>query len=161
VTAKDTISPPWGFMSRQIPLLFRQYAVFFDKNDSCIDYFLEERSTHRHSSGLLTLSHEIFTGNIYVSKFYPEIYRKSNCRYLSAACFYLMVHHAVAQFSLADRCHVNLETDLPVFNNFYSRLNDFDFKIFYRRPCNRVYLRGTYHQYPFRAAEGIKELMKF
>lgn len=72
-----------------------------------------------------------------------------NCRYLSAACFYMIIHHAAGLFLLPDLCHVNLETDQGIYKKFYARLNEFDFKICYTRPAERVYVRGKYKQLPF------------
>lgn len=103
----------------------------------------------RRISKNLVVSHDLFSGSLYISKFYPEIFREVNCKYLSAACFYLIVHHAANIFCLSDNCCVNLETETAVYDNFYSRLNDFDFKIIYNRPSDRVFLTGQYHERSF------------
>ncbi len=144
-----TACVPWQFLSAQIPQLLKDYSICFDMEDTCIEYYIVSRDHHLLISRQLTISHEIFSGNIFVSKFYPEICQRLNSKYLSAACFYLIVHHAVRQFKLPDHCCVNLETEISIFDNFYSRLNDFNFKVFYHRPAQRVYLRGVYNKYPF------------
>ncbi len=138
-----------GFLNRQVPILFERFCLFFEKEATCIEYFLCTQKRLRPVSRSLIVSHEVFSGSIYVSKFYPEIHRELNCKYLSAAFFYIMVHHAAGQFLLPDHCRVNLETDDEVFHRFYSRLNDFDFRICYDWPCEKVYLRGHYRQTRF------------
>lgn len=109
----------------------------------------------RQISKTLVVSHDLFSGSLYVAKFYPELFREPNCKYLSAACFYLLTHHAIKIFHLSENCRVNIETEIAVFNNFYSRLNDFDFKIIYNRPSERVCLMGHYHEIPFMTDEII------
>jgi hypothetical protein len=100
----------------------------------------------------LILSHDRFASGLYVSKFYPQLFLTSDPRFLSAACFYLMVHHSASVFDLADHCRVSLETDTSVFEEFYSRLPEFHFRIAYHRPGRRVCLYGSYQQLPIDAA---------
>lgn len=137
------------FMLIHIPELLARFSLSYEMDDTCIEYYLFSKEKLAEISRSLIVSYEIFSKSLYVSKFYPEIYREMNCKYLSAACFYLMAHHAVRQFHLAENCCVNLETENNVFDTFYSRLNDFEFKIQCNRPSNRVYLRGHYHEIPF------------
>ncbi len=144
------------FLVINLPLLLKRFALSYEQDDSCLEYFLYSKEKMRQISKNLIISHDLFSKSLYVSKFYPELFRELNCKYLSAACLYLMVHHAVKIFHLSDHCCVNLETDTVVFNNFYSRLNDFDFKITYNRPSERVSLRGHYHEIPFNTDEVIQ-----
>lgn len=109
-----------------------------------MEYVLHKHTSKKQISKSLIISHEIFPNSLYVSKFYPEIYTQINCKYLSATCFYMIVHHAATTFDLPDHCNVNLETDRTVYNDFYARLDDFCFKICYARPAEHVYVRGTY-----------------
>nr|WP_320014745.1 hypothetical protein [uncultured Desulfobacter sp.] len=133
-----------NFLNQQIPRLNNRFLLTFSRDDTCMEYFLCNRHTGKQISKTLIVSHEIFSGSLYVSRFYPELYRQINCKYLSAACFYLMVHHAVNAFQLLDKCRVNLETDKAVFLQFYSRLPDFNFHIQYARPADKVCLTGNY-----------------
>lgn len=142
-------NPESLFLAHHIPILLNRFSLFYKKDATCIEYTLYKQSSNRQISKSLIVSHEIFPNSIYVSKFYPEIYKQLNCRYLSAACFYMLVHHAASTFLLPDHCNVNLETDQEVYKDFYARLNDFDFKIFHSRPAQRCYVRGQYHQMPF------------
>lgn len=119
------ITPKTGnhkFLNQQIPKLNNRFLLTCSRNDTCIEYFLCSKDTGQQISKTLIVSHEVFSGSIYVSRFYPELYRQINCKYLSAACFYLMVHHTVSTFKLLDKCRVNLETDKSVFSRFYERL---------------------------------------
>ncbi|WP_022665883.1 hypothetical protein [Desulfospira joergensenii] len=138
------------FLTRQIPILLSRFSISFEQELSCLEYFLSTPKDPRPFSRSLVVSHETFSDSLYVSKFYPEIYKELNCKYLSAACFYMIIHHAVSMFHLPDRCRVNLETDTGVFQKFYSRLNDFNFKICYTRPAEKVYLRGNYCETEFK-----------
>lgn len=137
------------FLAIHIPELLERFSLSYEKDQTCIEYFLFSKEKLTEISRSLIVSHEIFSQSLYVSKFYPEIYRELNCKYLSAACFYLMAHHAIRQFHLCDNCCVNLEAEDMVFDAFYSRLDDFDFKVKHNRPSNRVYVRGKYHEIPF------------
>ena len=136
------------FLMIQMPVLLNRFSFEYEQDDSCVEYFLYSKDTARQISKTLIVSHDLFSGSLYVSKFYPEINKEVHCKYLSAACFYMMAHHAVKLFHLADNCCVNLETDAGVFEKFYSRLDDFHFKINYTRPTDRVCLKGRYHKLP-------------
>lgn len=135
-----------NFLSQQIPRLNNRFLLNFSRDDTCMEYFLCNRHTGKQISKTLIVSHEVFSGSLYVSRFYPELYRQINCKYLSAACFYLIVHHAASVFQLPDKCRVNLETDKTVFLQFYSRLQDFNFHIRYARPSDKVCLTSNYQK---------------
>jgi len=135
-----------NFLNQQIPRFNNRFLLTFSRDDTCLEYFLCSRHTGTQISKTLIVSHEVFSGSLYVSRFYPELYRQINCKYLSAACFYLMVHHASSAFQLFDKCRVNLETDKAVFLQFYARLQDFNFYIRYARPVDKVYLTGNYQK---------------
>ncbi len=139
---------PFSFLMVQIPIFLKRFEISYAQDSSCIEYFLYSKEKEKQISRSLIVSHEIYSGSIYVSKFYPEIYKELNCKYLSAACFYMIIHHAAHIFHTANHCCVNLETENSVFEHFYSRLNDFDFKIFHPRPLEKVSLRGHYHSIP-------------
>nr|WP_319394377.1 hypothetical protein [uncultured Desulfobacter sp.] len=134
------------FLNQQIPKLNNRYLLTFSRDDTCMEYFLCSRQTGKQISKTLIVSHEAFSGSLYVSRFYPELYKEINCKYLSAACFYLLIHHAAGAFQLQNKCRVNLETDKEVFSQFYSRLQDFHFYIRYARPADKVYLTGNYEK---------------
>lgn len=117
-----------------------------------MEYFLRDLEKQSLVSLNLILSHDRFAHGLYVSKFYPQLFLTQDHRFLSAACFYLMVHHSAGVFGLADHCRVSLETDTAVYDEFYSRLPEFHFRIAYHRPCRRVCLYGSYHHLPINPA---------
>lgn len=144
--ASDRMDFP--FLKMHMPVLLKRFSLSYERDCSCIEYFLHNKEKNQISKNLF-VSHEIFSGSLYISKFYPEIYKEFHSKYLSAACFYMMAHHAIKIFHLGDNCCVNLETEVPVFKKFYSRLSQFDFKINYNRPSERVCLKGRYRELPF------------
>ncbi|MFH2093800.1 MAG: hypothetical protein ABIJ31_15680 [Pseudomonadota bacterium] len=134
-----------AFLCQYIPKLLNEFTISYQQDYSCIEYFLHSKEKNKQISKNLIVSHELFSHSLYVSRFYPELYKESGCRYLSAACFYMVAHHAIGLFDLKDNCCVNLEAETIIFNDFYSKLKEFDFKICYNRPCDRAYVRGHYH----------------
>lgn len=144
-----------GFLIVNVAKLLERFSISYEKNDTCIEYFLYSKEKFEEISKSLILSHELFSKSLYVSKFYPEIYKELNCKYLSAACFYMIARHAIEQFHLSDNCCVNLEADRIVFTDFYSKLKDFDFKVQCSRPGGRICLRGRYREIHF-STEMIK-----
>ncbi len=90
---------------------------------------------------------------VYVSKFYPQLFLETSSKYLSAACFYLLVCHTVHLFHLKDECPVWLETDKSVFCAFYAKLKEFDFCIHRSRVGERICLHGIFHELPIRMAD--------
>ena len=146
-----------NFLFVHVPQLFERFSLSYEKNDeTCIEYFLFSKEKVKEISRSLIVSHEIFSKSLYIAKFYPEIYKELNCKYLSAACFYMIAHHAIHEFHLTENCCVNLEAEDRVFNSFYSKLKDFNFKIQCNRPANRLYIRGRYHEMPL-STNGIKK----
>ncbi|MCG8531959.1 MAG: hypothetical protein MI749_15035 [Desulfovibrionales bacterium] len=135
-----------GFLTTHISCLEKRYELSYYRDGACIEYFLDSRQDHEPVSQNLILSWDSWHRGIYVSKFYPELYRRAASKYLSAACFYLMVHHAVHLFHLRDECQVWLETDAHVFKDFYAKLREFEFKISRDRVGDRVCLAGVFHE---------------
>ena len=130
-----------AFLMQHIPELLNRFSISFHQDDSCIEYFLFSKQQQKHISKNLIVSHESFSHSLYVSKFYPELYKELKCKYLSAALFYLMAHHAIGLFHLKENCCVNLESQIDVFNNFYSKLQDFNFQIHHNRPSDNVFVK--------------------
>jgi len=137
-----------GFLAANIPLLEKRFILSYARDYSCIEYFLDSRKTSEQVSENLILSWDIRAKGLYISKFYPRLYLESASKYLSAACFYLMIFHAVHEFHLKDECTVWLETDCDVFQSFYSKLREFDFVVSRARVGGRVCLKGVFHDFP-------------
>jgi hypothetical protein len=136
------------FMETQVKRLLERYFLTCTREDTCMEYFLWDVKTRDLVSLNLILSHDRFSRGIYISKFYPQLFLTHDCRFLSAACFYLLVHHSAGVFNLTDHCRVSLETEFAVYEEFYSRLADFHFRIGHPRPAHRVCVCGTYHGLP-------------
>lgn len=137
-----------GFLAANIPLLEERFSLSYTRDYSCIEYFLDSRKTSRQVSENLILSWDTRVKGLYISKFYPRLYLEEASKYLSAACFYLMVFHAVHEFHLKDECTVWLETDCGVFQDFYSKLREFEFVVSRSRVGERVCLKGVFHDFP-------------
>lgn len=134
-----------SFLATQIPLLENRFSLSYCQDGTCVEYFLDARDTGRHVSQNLILSLDAWSGGLYVSKFYPQLFLEEASKYLSAACFYLLVCHAVHLFHLKEECLVWLETDTRVFREFYAKLKEFEFGIFQSRVGDRVCLHGVFH----------------
>lgn len=137
-----------AFLSTHIPLLEDRFVLSYFQDGTCVEYFLDARDTGRHVSQNLILSQDDRSRGLYVSKFYPQLFLETAPKYLSAACFYLVVHHAVHLFHMKSECMVWLETDTRVFEDFYVKLKEFEFSIFRSRVGERVCLHGIFHDLP-------------
>jgi hypothetical protein len=141
------------FLSIHVPALERRFQLSYFQDDSCVAYYLDARGTERQVSQNLILSRDPRCMGVYVSKFYPQLFLEASSKYLSSACFYLLVCHAVHLFHLKDECPVWLETDIRVFRQFYVKLKGFDFCIHRARVGERVCLHGIFHESPVQVAE--------
>ena len=147
---KTFLSPHHGspFMESQIPLFLNRFSLSYFKDARCIEYFLYSNEKTDEISKELIVSHDIFSNEINVSKFYPEIYKETLPRYMSATCFFLMMHHAASLFDIHCDCSICLETRSAVFESFYKRLKDFDFIIQRQHVCDNCHVQGCYHDFP-------------
>ena len=117
-------------MVQNIPLFLKRFSLSYYKEGSCVEYFINDtRNMADMISSALILSYNSQIKDVHVSRFYPELHNLPDSRYLSAACFYLMIHHFVHVFALDNSCHISLETVQDVSDNFYSKLRDFNFLI--------------------------------
>ena len=107
-----------SFMGTQVARLMSRFSLSYLREDTCMEYFLQDPEKQSLVSLNLILSHDRFGKGLYVSKFYPQLYQTQDSRFLSAACFYLMIHHSAGMFGLADHCRVSLETEAHVFDDF-------------------------------------------
>jgi hypothetical protein len=150
LTKGYAVNDDTGFLSIQVAELEKRFSLSFFRDDSCIEYFLDSRQTSDQVSENLIVSWDTRAKGLYISKFYPRLYLQAASKYLSAACFYLMIFHAVHEFHLKDECIVWLETDTGVFQNFYSKLPEFEFRIARHRVGERVCLKGLFHDLPLK-----------
>lgn len=120
---------PSEFIEREVARLLERFVLAFQREDRCIEYFISRRATREPVSRALVLSHAAFTNRIHVSRFYPELIRQADSKYLSAACFFLMIHHFGQFFHLDRTSAIDLETQVEVFERFYARLPEFPFRL--------------------------------
>ena len=117
------------FIRTNVPLFLDRFALSYHREDFCIEYFINRLNSAETISYSLVFSYSPAAKNLHVSSFHPELYLQSNSRYLSAACFYLIIHHFADTFSLDDACHISLETVTTIYEDFYRRLKDFEFHV--------------------------------
>jgi hypothetical protein len=128
------------FMLTNIPLFFERFSLSYYKEGSCIEYFINKRHSSDIISSALIFAYNLQKKDLHVSRFHPELYLLSNSKYLSAVCFYLLIHHCAAVFTLDNTCHISLETVQKVSDSFYKKLGDFSFNVSKHRLGNVVEL---------------------
>lgn len=118
-----------SFIESNIRIFLGRYDISFYREDRCIEYFIMDQKTGEYISKNLVISLDIHKKNIHIAKFYPELYKQFNSKYMSASCFYLLVHHFGRQYNLDETYHIDLETTPEVFHEFYEKLKDFHLHI--------------------------------
>jgi len=141
-----------SFMEIHVPAFFKRFCLSYKRDGECIEYFLYSKEKKQDISTSLIVSHDVYAKAINVSKFYPEIYKEALPRYMSAVCFFMMMHHAATLFDIHCDCRICLETRSNVFKSFYERLKDFDFVIHQHRISDNCNVRGCYHDFPVETA---------
>ena len=128
------------FMSEKVPLLLARYALSYFQEGPCIEYFISRRFCTETISSDLVFSYSPAKKDLHVSRFYPELYHECNSKYLSAACFYIIVQHCASIYRLDEFCRISLETIPSIGDNFYGKLKDFNFHVHKRCLGNVVEL---------------------
>jgi hypothetical protein len=127
------LSPAIGsestFMLTNVALLLQRFTLSYFKEGRCIEYFIHKRSSTETISHSLVFAYNPQIKDLHVSRFFPELYLQSNPKYLSAACFYLLIHHCANAYSMDNSCHISLETMPSINDTFYKKLKDFNFRI--------------------------------
>ena len=72
----------------------------------------------------ITFSHASFTSASSI-----RLFRQPRNRYLSAACFFLLVNHSIELLSLENDQSIFLQCRKKVYEEFYAQLSDFNFAI--------------------------------
>jgi hypothetical protein len=117
------------FMLKNIPLFFKRFGLTYYREGTCIEYFVRHLLSAETISSALVLSYNARNKDLHVSRFYPELRTLPDSKYLSAACFYLLIQHSAAVFALDETCHISLETVPQVSDCFYRKLGDFKFVV--------------------------------
>lgn len=117
------------FIKEHLSDFLSRFRLTCSTECQCCDYNIFDRTDNRKVSSSLVLSLNTFSKQIHVSRFYPELYREPESRYLSATCFYLLVHHFAQAFHLETGYRIYLESRTDVFHAFYEKLKDFDLHV--------------------------------
>jgi len=118
-----------GFILEKVGQLLGRFQLSCAIEESRIEYFLAERDSGKEISFDLVLALNRFAKHIHICKFYPNLYLQQDSKYLSAACFYLLVHHFAQCYQLGAEYKIFLQTRAAVYEKFYLTLRDFEFKI--------------------------------
>jgi len=117
------------FILTNVPLFLRRFTLSYFKEGRCIEYFIKRRSTTEMISSSLVFSYNPIKKDLHVSRFYPMLYLQSNPKYMSAVCFYLLIHHCADSYSLDESFHISTETVPIICDGFYKKLKDFNFHV--------------------------------
>ena len=142
-----------------MPTLLNRYDISYCKEGDCIEYFITDKQTHEQISYSLLLSLNRFSKQINVGKFFPELYKQNQSKYLSAACFYLLIHHFANIYHLVEGYGIYLHTKPSTYNKFYSLLKDFNLKIKKIILCNTAEVCDVYHKNDVDTSMVIKEVL--
>jgi hypothetical protein len=125
----DIPLPESTFMTHQVPLLLQRFEISCCSEGFSSEYFIRDRRNAEEISYALIFCLNQFAHHIHVSKFHPELYKQANTHYLSAACFYLLVHHFAQHYGVTSAFTIFLQTRPAIFEHFYALLRDFDFHV--------------------------------
>ncbi len=127
MTGAIAARPESNFMHSNIPLFFGRFSMSYFKEASCIEYFVKWRCFSTTISSALVLSYNSLKKDLHVSRFYPELFLLPKSKYMSAVCFYLLIHHCAGIFAIDDSSHISIETVQKISDSFYRKLGDFNF----------------------------------
>ena len=132
------------FMKKHVPRLLSRYAISYYQEDDCVEYFLTDKSSDEQVSYALVLSVDRNSKEIHVSRFYPELYKQKRSRFLSAACFYLLIHHFAHCYRLTSDYSISLDTRPATYERFFLRLKDFHFQLRRLTFCETAQISSDY-----------------
>lgn len=141
---REGFCPASAFIGEKIRLLLKRYGLSCRIEENRIEYVLADAITAEQVSFDLVLSRNRFAKQIHVCKFYPGLHRQDDTRYLSAACFFLLVHHFGQHYNLNRVYTIFLQTRHEVFTQFYATLKDFCFQIRGQATADNVNVWSTY-----------------
>lgn len=135
---------PSDFLNEKLALFLERFSISCFREDNRIEYSITDLQRQEEVSFSVVLVHNIFARRIHISKFYPGLYRLTDCRYLSAACFELIIHHFAQQYSLGIDHSIFLQCRQTVFDEFYATLKDFSFQILHEGQGENVDVLSPY-----------------
>jgi len=117
------------FILTNVSLFLQRFTLSYFKEGLCIEYFINKCNSTELVPSSLIFSYNPVKKDLHISRFYPDLFHQPNSKYMSAACFYLLIHHCADSYSLDDTCYISLETVPIISEGFYKKLKDFDFYI--------------------------------
>ena len=132
------------FAKETLPVLLSRFDFLFFQENTCVEYFIRKKGSKKEISQALVFSLNTTSKQINVSRFYPELHKQTGCKYLSAACFYLLAHHFASIYHLPKDYPICLETQLATFRQFYSKLKDFYLRVEWVELCKTAHVCGKY-----------------
>ena len=117
------------FARQNVARLLSRYEFAYYKEDKCIEYFITDKTTNEQISYAIVFSLNRDSKDLHVSRFYPELYKQTESKYLSAACFYLLIHHFGNIYHFGKHYIISLDTLPATYKAFFSRLKDFDLRM--------------------------------
>jgi hypothetical protein len=117
------------FIDQHLALLTRRFSISYRHEFGCIDYYIDDIRSHTRVSEDILFTEDRLKNRIVISRFYPQLYKQTESKYLSAISFYLMVHHFMGINAIPTGCDIYLSAKPAVFQNFYRKLQDFNFQI--------------------------------
>ncbi len=132
------------FIKENMPRLLGRYQLSYCQEDRCVEYFIVDRKTEEQISYAIVFSLNTCSKQIHVSRFCPELCKQIRSKYLSAACFYLLIGHFGNMYHLGKGYDIHLETVPETYERFFSRLKDFCLQNKGAKLCKTVEVRGEY-----------------
>jgi len=151
----STVTP--CFIRGQIERLLRRFVISYSRTGDTMEYFLTSLRTGHQVSYAIVFWHDRDTDCLHISKYFPELIRREDSKYLSAACFFLLVHHFSQHMASRTCRRISLKTKSQIFHAFYARLQDFQFKVWKDRGGDTVELRSDYAPRPMDTTMIIRE----
>ncbi|NVM20196.1 MAG: hypothetical protein HWN68_00260 [Desulfobacterales bacterium] len=133
-----------NFMKKNVPRLLSRYELSYYKEDDCIEYFITDKDSKEQISYAIVISLNRNSKEIHVSRFCPELSKQVESKYLSAACFYLLIHHFANTYHLGKDYSISLETRPVTYKEFFSLLKDFDLQLNGIKLCETAEVLGEY-----------------
>jgi hypothetical protein len=131
-------------MKENVARLLSRYQLFYYREDQCVEYFILDRRTKKQISYAIVFSLNTRSKQIHVSRFCPELYKQIESKYLSAACFYLLISHFGSIYHVDKGYNIHLETRPETYERFFSRLKDFCLDNKGLKLCETVEVCGEY-----------------
>lgn len=131
-------------MVSHLPEFFNHFGIDYTIDGPQLEYFVFNIKDHLDISCSLTLNFDEAAGQINFMTFYPGIFLQKGCRYLSAVCFFLVLHHFANFHHIGHGCRIFFNTRQEIFDTFYGLLKDFDFQVLAYGEGDRVDVQGLF-----------------